>query len=340
MRPGQRPSAQAGVDPHARGNHQLDRRGELPVLQLAHVKVAVHLVRARHAGPAQEDVAFGLHQVLPGDDPLALVGVLAAPGILRQNGDLGFLGLQEQRLVSVSAVHQQDPGAGADAADPDDLAGRLDQRELLQQVPPVRLQRAPVLAQHRADLVIDRAGPHIGEELLQGDDHRRVADDPPSALDLGGQLAQHLHAVPGVGLGQQLLGLLEPLLLHLGLELADGLLDIQVRIPHVQERLPGEAAHRRPVRLGRRQDDLAAGLAGEPVVPARHRQARRQPLDIPLERARQGLIEVVDVEDQVPLRRGERAEIGQCASPHSCTRKPRRACGQVRRHRQRAPGRT
>ena len=87
---------------------------------------------------------MGLHQVLPGDDALALVGVLAAPAVLRQNRRLGLLGLQEQRLHPVQGVHQQDPGAGADAADPDDLAGHLDQRELLEQAPPVGLPGAPV----------------------------------------------------------------------------------------------------------------------------------------------------------------------------------------------------
>jgi hypothetical protein len=34
--------------------------------------------------------------VLPGDDPLALVGVLAAPAVGGQDRRLGLLGLQEQ----------------------------------------------------------------------------------------------------------------------------------------------------------------------------------------------------------------------------------------------------
>jgi hypothetical protein len=75
-----------------------------------------------------------------------------------------------------------------------------------------------------------------------------------------------------------------------------------VRVPHVQEVLAGERAHRRSVALGRREFDLAAVLPAEPVVPAGHGQARRQPLDIPLERAGQRLVEVVDIEDQPPLR--------------------------------------
>ena len=104
--------------------------------------------------------------MLPGDDALTLVGVLAAPAELREDGWLGLFGLQEQRLGPVAGVHQQDPGAGADAADPDDLAGHLDQRELLQQVPPVGLQGASVLAQHDAEQFVEGAGLHAGDWVV------------------------------------------------------------------------------------------------------------------------------------------------------------------------------
>ena len=99
-----------------------------------------------------------------------------------------------------------------------------------------------------------------------------------------------------------------------------------------------KAQHRGAVALGRGQDDLAAGLGGEPVVPSGHGKARGQPLDVPLERAGQGLVEVVDVEDQPPFRRGERAEVGQVRVPAQLHPQPRGGrAGQVRRHRQRRP---
>src|SRR5215813_7112224 len=79
--PGEGPPAHLGVDRHARGDHLLDRRGELPVFQLADVVVVVNPVGAYHVGPAEEDVAFGLHQVLPGDHALAVAGVVAAPAV-------------------------------------------------------------------------------------------------------------------------------------------------------------------------------------------------------------------------------------------------------------------
>ena len=49
----------------------------------------------------------------------------------------------------------------------------------------------------------------------------------------------------------------------------------------------------------------------EAAVATGHREAGHQPLHVPLERSRQGLVEVVDAEDQPPVRRGEHAEVRQ-----------------------------
>jgi hypothetical protein len=64
-----------------------------------------------------------LHQVLTGDDTLALVAVSALASVVGQHRALGLLGLQEQRIEAVVGFYQQDPGFGADAAYADDLAG-------------------------------------------------------------------------------------------------------------------------------------------------------------------------------------------------------------------------
>src|SRR5262249_33603738 len=68
-------------------------------------------------------------------------------------------------------------------------------------------------------------------------------------------------------------------------------------------------------------------------------QAGRQPLDIPLPRAGQGLVEVVDVEHQAALGRAEDAEVGQVSIAAGLHRQPGyRRPGQVAGHRQgRAP---
>ena len=92
----------------------------------------------------EEDVAGRLHQVLPGDHPLPLVVVLAAAAVVGQHRVLGLLGLQEQRFLPVAGLEQQDPRAGADAADTDHLARHVDQVELLHQVPAVGLQSVQI----------------------------------------------------------------------------------------------------------------------------------------------------------------------------------------------------
>ena len=56
-----------GEDRHSLRDHLFDRRRGFPIPQLAHVEVALGPVGADGAGPAEEDVALGLHQVLPGD---------------------------------------------------------------------------------------------------------------------------------------------------------------------------------------------------------------------------------------------------------------------------------
>ena len=96
--------------------------------------------------PAEEDVARRLHQPLALDDALAVVRVLALAEVRLEHRRLRLLDLEEERVVVVPAEQQDDPAAGADAADADDLAGDVDQPELLEQVAAVALQRAPVRA--------------------------------------------------------------------------------------------------------------------------------------------------------------------------------------------------
>src|SRR5215469_13844528 len=70
--------------------------------------------------------------------------------------------------------------------------------------------------------------------------------------------------------------------------------EIYLGVPDVQVVHAREYAHRRAVPAHRRQHDPPPVLAAEPVVPGRHLQAGGQPLDVPLPRAGQGLVEVVD----------------------------------------------
>ena len=76
----------------------------------------------------------------------------------------------------------------------------------------------------------------------------------------------------------------------------------------------------------------------EPVLPRRHHQAGGEALDVPFERSGQGLVEVAQVERQVPFRRGPQAEVEDVRVPAELDRQP--AVGlraQVARHHRRGP---
>ena len=153
--------------------------------------------------PAEEDVAGGLHQALAGDHPLrpgwrsALVPTNAS-----STDAWASLACRNSGSSLVAAEQQQDPRPGADAADPDDLAGHVDESELLEQMPAVGLQRPPVARSSRRAAASTVARSLLRrQQLLDRHDQRRVADDPPLAVDHVGQLGERLHAVPGPGLG-------------------------------------------------------------------------------------------------------------------------------------------
>ena len=62
-------------------------------------------------------------------------------------------------------------------------------------------------------------------------------------------------------------------------------------------------------RPGRRARPGPRPRAGQPAVERQHVQTGGQPHQIPLERAREGLVEVTEVERQLPLRRGPQPEV-------------------------------
>ena len=96
----------------------------------------------------------------------------------------------------------------------------------------------------------------------------------------------------------------------------------------------GEVPDRLPVRTRHRPVDRLPLLGVEAAIPAGDGEAGHQPLDVPLERARQRLVEVVDAEHQPPVGRGEGTEVGQMriAAELHVQPGPRRA-GQIGRHR-------
>ncbi len=79
--------------------------------------------------------------------------------------------------------------------------------------------------------------------------------------------------------------------------------------------ISGEPAHEVAVGAGARERDGARLLPPEAVAASGDDEAGDEPLDVPLERTRQRLVEVVDVEDERALRRAVQAEVEQVGVP-------------------------
>ena len=69
-----------------------------------------------------------------------------------------LLDLQEQRVLFIAALQQHDVRPGADAANPDDLAGHIDQFEPLQQVAAIIEQGFPVRTEPVVDSILELVG--------------------------------------------------------------------------------------------------------------------------------------------------------------------------------------
>jgi len=228
-----------------------------------------------------------------------------------EHGRLGLLGLQQERVLVVASEQEHDPRARPDAAHADHLAGRMDVPEALQQAATVAGQRPPVRADHAVDERVQALEISASGRLLDGDDERRVAQDPPLSVHHVGELAHGSKAVLGSRLGDTTgealpllaAGLARPAVLHV--------VDGEARVPEVHRAHLGEPVHRLAVGAGRGEVDLAPAIGVEAAVASGDGEAGDQPFEVPLERPRQGLVEVVDAEHQSPVGGGEHAEVRQ-----------------------------
>ena len=309
MGPRQGPAAHARVDLHRPGSHRFDVARPLLIPQLAHVEVAAAAVGADIGAPAEEDVAGGLHQPLSLDHPPAVVAKAATSGVRLEHRGLCFLGLEEQWVAFVAAGEKDDPGAGPDAADADDLVGQVAELVALQQVGAIPLQGVRVfvqdLADHRFEVVVGGA-----LDLLDGHDERRFADDSELAVDPVGQAGLGPQAVLGARLRGGLLDFLHRLR-PLGLERLQHLLGVEARVPDLEIAQFRELADRLAVGARDRLHHRGPVLALEAVVAGGDLEARGEPLEVPLPGPGQRLVEVVEVEDQPPVGGGEDAEVGE-----------------------------
>ena len=267
----------------------------------------------RRAMPAEEDVARGLHQPLAVDHALARGSRRRSRPAYGSRTD-GWASLTWRNSGSplVAAEQQGDPGARADAADADDLARHVDEAVAVEQVPAVVRQRRPVAAQeplHRRSSTSSRSSAR--QQVLDRHDSGGSLTIRGSPVDVVGELRERPHAVLASGPWRRLLealGLL-PALASCASSCEQSL---DVERAYQTSRLPmlGEPPHRRrgTPRRRRARPPRARG-SSNPRSRAGDLEAGGEPLDVPLPRTRQGLVEVVDVEDELAVRGREGAEV-------------------------------
>ncbi len=239
-----------------------------------------------------------------------MVGEAAGTGEGLEHRGFGLLRLQEERVAIVGAGHQDHPGAGADAADADHLAGDLAEAEGVEQLLAVALEAGAIGVQHLLEQLLHGAATLVPHELLAGDEQRRFAAESDLAVDGLGQLLQRPQAVLGARLADSLADPLQ-LLRVVVFDRRQRLFDVEARVPDVEVALGGEVAHRLAVGANHGPDDLHPRLAPQAVFAGGDREAGAEALDVPLPRPGQRLVEVVEVEDEAPVGGGEGAEVGE-----------------------------
>src|SRR5918995_97049 len=227
------------------------------------------------------------------------MAVAAAARVRLQHRGGRLLDLQQQRVVVAVPEQQEHIAAGADAADPDHLSGRV-------LGPEAPEQQAPFVRQGGAVAGQDLLGP-AGVAVLDVGQQRRVLHEAPPVAHRLGQPGQRVQAGVMLGAGQAVGHRAAAPAPRQG----DDRGGVDPRVPHVQQPHPGVAGQLLAVGAHRRLGGPAADRLVEPGRLGGDHEAGGQPLDVPLPGAGQGLVEVVETEGQISLRGGEQAEVEQ-----------------------------
>jgi hypothetical protein len=206
--------------------------------------------------------------------------------------------------------------------DPDDLAREVGQLELLEQYPPVELERLAVPAEELMQRLEHLLALLPRCELLDRHDQRRLVNDPDMAVDRFRELGERCQAVLGAGLREVLLGLLDHLLFELRREFLDHPFDVQVGVPDLEVLHSRELRHRGAIAPHGVEHDPVLVFGAIAIVAGGDQHAHSKALDVPLPRTGERLVEIVDVEHQPPLGRREHAEVRQVRVPAALHREP------------------
>ena len=236
---------------------------------------------------------------------------LARPEERLEHRRLRLLELEEQGIRFVATEEKDDPGTRPHAAHADHLACGMHVAVALEQRSPVVRERAAVRGDHVPDRVLEMLLLGARQNVLDGGDERRATNESELTVDRGAELGERTHAV--LRSRRRDLALEPPHLLRgdSRAEPGDAARHVEARVPDV------EVPHRREVR--HRLAVLPDGVRhhGTPralvvaELPTGDCEARREALDVPLERAAKRLVEVVDREDQSAVGCGEHTEVRQ-----------------------------
>ena len=170
-------------------------------------------------------------------------------------------------------------------------------------------------------------------EIFDRNDERRVMDDFRLAILVVTELVEGLVAVVRPRFVYRLPHVRRFLGVQQRTETRQNLFDVQMGVPHRHHRNAGQLLHRFAVGAHRMTNDPLSDLCGIIVLATRNLNAGGQPLDVPFPWARGGLVEVVQVEDEMTLRRTEHAEIRHvCVAAELRVDSRDRGGGQICRH--------
>jgi hypothetical protein len=322
MRASERPATDLGVDRHSLRTHRLEVERAFRIPELPYVEVPCPAGELGHLVPAEQDVARRLHEPLALDHPLPVVREPALLDEGLEHRRLGLLELEKEGVVLVPAEQEHDPGTGADAPHAHDLARRVHVPEPLEQTTAVSGKRAAVRAEDVLDHLLQPPRLVRGQQLRDRHDQRGIAHDARLAVDDPGQPRERPETVLRPRLRDVALELLAELLARRLPPALEDRTDVEARVPDVEGSHGGEPAHRRPVLACCLEGCGEALAVAEPALARNHDDARHEPLDVPFPRAWKRLVEVVDVEDEVAVGRGEDAEVQEMRVAAELNRKP------------------
>ena len=189
-----------------------------------------------------------------------------------------------------------------------------------------------VLVEHAPDVRLMLTGSRIGQ-LVQRGQQRRGAREAELAIDELRQLPHRARAGLAPPLGEGAANSSWPSASSRVPKRAVSSSASEPLVPGIEHALLRELAHPFPV-LAERSTPRSAAAAGRQVdVTAGDLDAGRHPLDVPLPRPGQRLVEIVRPEHQPAVRRGEPAEVRDVGVAARLHHQPRGRClGQVGGH--------